>query len=387
MESFSEWFWDEKFWLTPGIKWEDLRSKTPGVYYGQFSDIGLPSILMGLLMTVIRFACFRLIFIPFGKQFGIRVKRPRNAVPNPILEVEYKKSKFPKEPVIESLVKKTSLTEREIQRWFRVRRQQGSPGNMQKFCECCWNFLFYGSIFIYGVIVLWDEPWFWETKYCFIDWPYQHISDGLYWYYMLEMGYYWGLLFSLMFDYRRKDWMEMTLHHVITLLLMGFSWGINFSRIGCMIVITHDVADNWMASAKMAKYCKKQKLCEVLFGVFVILWLFTRCYVFPFKMLYAGMVEIHEYVDRFPVHDIFVGLLLFLQVLHLLWTYSILSIAFQKFTEGELKKDVRSDTEDDDDETNSDDNANESMKDFNTILPHVGNGDMGNSEGLLQRKS
>ena len=35
----------------------------------------------------------------------------------------------------------------------------------------------------------------------------------------------------------------MTLHHIVTILLLGFSFYAGFFRIGAVIILVHDVAD------------------------------------------------------------------------------------------------------------------------------------------------
>lgn len=32
----------------------------------------------------------------------------------------------------------------------------------------------------------------------------QHISDDMWWYYMVELGFYWSLIYSLFMDNKRK---------------------------------------------------------------------------------------------------------------------------------------------------------------------------------------
>ena len=39
----------------------------------------------------------------------------------------------------------------------------------------------------------------------------------------------------------------MVVHHVATVLLMYFSWIMNFVRVGTLVLLVHDVADSWLA--------------------------------------------------------------------------------------------------------------------------------------------
>ena len=39
----------------------------------------------------------------------------------------------------------------------------------------------------------------------------------------------------------------MTTHHVATIVLLYFSWILNFVRIGSLVLIVHDAADTWLS--------------------------------------------------------------------------------------------------------------------------------------------
>lgn len=71
------------------------------------------------------------------------------------------------------LAKQTDLSERQIERWWRLRRAQDKPSTLVKFCENTWRCLYYLYSFIFGVIVLWDKPWFWDVKSCWYGYPHQ----------------------------------------------------------------------------------------------------------------------------------------------------------------------------------------------------------------------
>ncbi|XP_078321316.1 ceramide synthase 5-like isoform X3 [Crassostrea virginica] len=336
--------WNERFWFPEGVTWENLRNVDPNVYIPQIEDIGLLSIFIGLVLLIIRFLSERLFVIPLAKCLGIKVRKNLPLSKIPELEHLYRSKKTGSRDIKE-VTKKTEMTERQIHRWLRRRSKQDSPSTMQKFTECSYHFMFYCAMFIYGLFILWDKSWFWETKNCWIGWPKQDVSPGIYWYYVIELGFYWSLTFTLMVDHRRKDFKEMVVHHLVTMALMYFSWVCNFVRVGTLVLLVHDAVDYWMAAAKMAKYCKQQLLCELFFAVFVVVWIVTRLIIYPFRILYTSSIEIYQYLDYFPSAYLFNALLIVLQILHILWTIMIFKIIMQKFTEGELKKDSRSESE------------------------------------------
>lgn len=89
------------------------------------------------------------------------------------------------------------------------------------------------------------------------------------------------MLFSQFVDVQRKDFLEMFVHHVATILLIVFSYTCNLIRGGCLVLIVHDCADVFMEAAKIFKYIKWQRACDTFFGLFFIVWTATRLVILP----------------------------------------------------------------------------------------------------------
>ena len=102
---------------------------------------------------------------------------------------------------------------------------------------------------------------------------------------MLSLSFYWALLFSVFEDIKRKDFLEMMIHHIITILLLVLSWTCNLVRVGTLVLVIHDCADIFLESAKMMKYIKWQRTCDILFGIFTLTWIGTRLVMYPFWIL------------------------------------------------------------------------------------------------------
>ncbi|OWF35762.1 Ceramide synthase 4 [Mizuhopecten yessoensis] len=189
-----------------------------------------------------------------------------------------------------------------------------------------------------------QKPYFLDSKYFWVDMGRQHVPNDVYWYYTIELAFYWNLVFTLVTDHKRKDFVEMVVHHIVTILLIYFSFACNQLRLGTMVLLVHDSVDFWMAGAKMALYLKKSKTADGLFGIFLLIWFYTRLYIYPFRIVWSGCVQSLQHTTIFPVYWLLNGLLCALQVLHIIWTYMILRMVVAKLTNNELK-DVRSDTE------------------------------------------
>ncbi|XP_062609798.1 ceramide synthase 5-like isoform X2 [Saccostrea cucullata] len=336
-------FWSEWFWLPENVTWKHLENKEDGLYYPQAKDLYIPFVLAIVVFAVRK--CFEsLIARPVGLYFGIKDGRPKIVTPISALENSYQVKKFPSEETIKVLEKQTDMTERQIQRWFRMRRNQERPSQMKRFTEASWRFFFYFSIFVYGVAVLWDKPWFADSMKCWVGYPQHHLSSGVFWYYMIEISFYWSLMFSQFMDVKRKDFWEMFTHHCATISLLTFSWCGNFVRVGTLVLCIHDAVDYWLEAAKMAKYIKAQRLCDVLFAVFGVVWFITRLVLYPTKIVYSTLFYAHPIVGWGPAYFLYNGLLISLQILHLCWTYMIGRIFWMQITSKEVT-DIRSSDE------------------------------------------
>ncbi|KAL5276668.1 CERS5 family protein [Megaselia abdita] len=278
---------------------------------------------------------------PIGRALGIKSTRPKKASQNTVLDAAYAISTRIDHKKIEALSKQTDLTPRQVERWWRIRRAQDKPSTLVKFCENSWRCLYYTYSFIFGLIVLWDKPWFWDIKSCWYGYPHQSISNDIWWYYMISMAFYWSLTASQFFDVKRKDFWQMFVHHIVTLLLMSLSWICNLHRVGSLVLVVHDCADIFLEAAKLTKYAKYQKLCDTIFAFFTVIWIITRLGFYP-RIIYSSSVEAPRILPMFPAYYIFNSLLIALLALHIVWTYLILQIAYNAIQQGEMAGDIRS---------------------------------------------
>ncbi|BFZ01301.1 hypothetical protein BsWGS_04340 [Bradybaena similaris] len=341
--------WAKSFWLPGNYTWEDLKNKDDGIYHPQITDLLVP-VYLSVFVYVVRICLERLVFGPVGRAFGLK-SVVKKAAANPVLENLYRQTKAPSNDVIQGLSKETDLSIRQIERWFRIRRNQDRTPVFKKFLDSSWRGLFYFAIFWYGIYLHLDKPWFYDTVMVWKGWPHHHVSDDIYWYYMVEGAFYISLLFSLFTDHKRKDFSQMVIHHVATLLLMSLSWINNFVRIGTLVLVVHDAVDSWMEAAKVAKYIGYDRVCEICFFIFMLVWIITRMIIFPFRIIRSTLFEAvgedclnDDTVGWLTMYSVYNILLCTLQVLHIIWFYYICLVAVDAFR-GQMQKDSRSSLE------------------------------------------
>ncbi|XP_031568122.1 ceramide synthase 6-like [Actinia tenebrosa] len=340
-QAFQEWFWSENFWLPANYTWQDIHEKkNPKFIQSGELYLCLP---VAVALIILRVCFERVIAGPFVQYLGVKEKKV-HFIGNPFCEKVYQTiNKFPSQERIVGLSKQLGWQIREVERWFRHRRMQAKPSLLKKAKESSWRFVFYLSATIYGFLILRKEKWLWDPKYCFIGFRKQIMSEELFLYYIVELGFYVSLTISQFVDVQRKDFWQMLIHHIVTILLLGFSYATSFFRIGAVVVLVHDIADVFLEAAKVFNYAKLQKICDFLFAIFAISFFVSRLVLYPFWVV-DSVWNSWDSVGYFCSWYLFITLLLMLQVLHIFWGYSIF-VVIVRILSGKNVKDVRSDNE------------------------------------------
>ncbi|XP_031148557.1 ceramide synthase 2 isoform X2 [Sander lucioperca] len=333
-DTLYEWFWWERIWLPVNLTWADLEDRE-GRVYAKASHLYV-TVPYTFAFLLIRYLFERWIATPIAVSAGIKQRVHLKAEDNPILEHYYiTQCRNPAQADIDGLSKKSSLSVRQVERWFRRRRGQDLPGVLKKFREASWRFVFYLLAFIGGIVALYDS-----------------MLESQYWYYILEMSFYGSLLLSVAFDVKRKDFKEQIIHHLATLVLLSFSWCVNYIRIGTLVMIVHDASDVLLESAKLFNYAKWEKTCQSLFVLFAMVFMVTRLIIFPLWLIHCTWVYPVQHYPAFFGYYFFNVMLVVLLCLHIFWAYLILCM-IRKFMFGTLTRDERSDNEEEEEEESS----------------------------------
>lgn len=311
-----EWFWSEAVWCPPNLKWTDFRPDS-----AQLNDLNY-SLLTAAFLVALRSFSENLIFRPLG--FHVCQSKSSNY--------------------------ENGGDTRKVHKRFRHGKGSKYTRTVYKFSEGMWRLSFYLFTSIYGwFFVLWDKPYLKDTMHSLYNYPHHPVKSEEWWYYNIELGFYISLLVTQFIDTKRKDFWQMFVHHIVTILLLVLSWACNFHRIGALVLAIHDIADVPLEGAKLAKYCKMQRLADLVFAIFTITWIYTRCYLLPTRVIYFTTYQALSIIPFFPAYYIFNGLLCLLQVLHLAWTWLIIRMVFDAL-QNDGMRDLRSDSEDSDED-------------------------------------
>ncbi|THD24724.1 LAG1 longevity assurance 4 [Fasciola hepatica] len=366
MNTISRVFWSEYFWLPENVTWNDVAVHTKN--YSALMGVW-DCLYAALFVSVLRFSISSF-FVHVGLSFGIKKPTSKTVNKIPILETIFLKTRYPEKERLKELSKILKMDERLIENWFKNKRNQSKYPVVVKFSESGWKFCFYTTMFCYGIYALHDKEYFYDIRRTLLGYPAFRMTREIYWYYMIELGYYVSEMGWIFYGVRRTDFRVLLLHHIATVGLMLFSYVTNQHRIGTTVLVVHDIADCWMESAKMFKYVKKHRVAEILFGIFMAIWVVTRLTYFPFWIIQTVLTTGYELYGLCPVYLIFVGLLSTLQLMHVFWFYLICQIALQVKTDSKRAKDCRSDSESSDEslEVERDCKSNISQSNCTTII-------------------
>lgn len=371
LSQLREQIWADWIWFPEGHGWADLTDHD-GKVFPKTTDLWA-TIPIAFCFLVIRQIFERTVAVSLASLLGVKDKKRVFAAPNPTLESYFHNaSKNPTQSSIESLSKHTGCSVRQVQRWFRRRRNQDRPSKVKKFREASWRFTFYLLAFFAGLAVLIDKPWFYDMKQMWEDFPKMPLVPSQYWYYMIELGFYMSLLFSVASDVKRKDFREQIVHHVATIALIGFSWLVNYIRAGTLIMLAHDASDYLMESAKMFNYAGWKRTCNCIFTIFAAVFIISRLVILPFWIIHTTWVYPLTLYPPFFGFYFFNGLLLVLQCLHVFWAVLIIRMVIKFLPGNHIVEDERSDREETDSEDETGDGDYEEKE--KTLNGHVQNG-------------
>ena len=235
-----------------------------------------------------------------------------------------------------------------------------------RFKEQFYAFVMYSFSFGFGMYCALNSKWYNNYSHFFIGYPHKYVDVTVKTYYLINLSLWIHMIFVLCIEKKRNDHYQMMGHHMVTVALISGSWFFNLSRIGNCIFVLFDAADILLALAKCLNYAKLKNACDAVFVSFVLVWAYTRHYVY-FYVLYEAV----HYLDYEPykwnpskgefgsvyVHVVFVFLLVVLQVLALYWFWLIIKLLI-RVVNGANANDTRSEDEAEEDEGFSEEEKN-----------------------------
>ncbi|MBA0631584.1 hypothetical protein Godav_000444 [Gossypium davidsonii] len=106
-----------------------------------------------------------------------------------------------------------------------LKMNEATQAKIAKCSESMWKLAYYATVETFILKITYHEPWFTDTKQYFRGWPDQELKLSLSLFYMCQCGFYiYSIAALLTWETRRKDFAVMMSHHVITVILIGYSY-------------------------------------------------------------------------------------------------------------------------------------------------------------------
>ncbi|KAG5285536.1 hypothetical protein AALO_G00004490 [Alosa alosa] len=229
------------------------------------------------------------------------------------------------------------------------------PKDAVKMPESAWKFIFYSASWSYSAYLLFltEYTFFQDPSSVFHDWTSgMPIPIDITIAYLIQGSFYGHSIYaSFYMDVWRRDSVIMVIHHVVTLVLITFSYAFRYHKIGVLVLFLHDINDIQLEFTKLNVYLRNsgwvyKSINEIISTVgcisFSFTWFWFRLYWFPLKVLYASCIASLESVPNIPFYFLFNSLLFTLLLMNLYWFLYIMLFMVKVLT-GQMKeiKDVR----------------------------------------------
>jgi len=217
---------------------------------------------------------------------------------------------------------------------------------VQRFASQCWKLLFHLAATIVPIIILPGQKW-WPPGFCEnVSMTYENFPDVpnvryMREFYMFELGYYLHAYVATLKQQNRANYVEMTIHHVVTIVLIVYSYFLNsVTRFGIQVFWVHDVCDIFVCSTRLLLDFNSIIPTAISYFILMGLWFFFRLIIYPFVLI----PQIVYYGPHFWwTNDIFPGIyfmdvcLICLFIMHIIWFKELFGMAGVYFKTGKAK--------------------------------------------------
>ena len=154
--------------------------------------------------------------------------------------------------------------------------------------------------------------------------------------YYINLSYTFADLFCVIFIYdKQTDILVMTFHHFCAIILIVFSYYNHFDSIGSIILYLHNFSDVFVYLGRTLLYSEVPGICKKLFSV-CLLSSFAYCRLFVYGKLIYGYFYYLKW-EIFYLQYSFLIALVGLYILHCIWTYKLVRIAYDSIAKSKFR--------------------------------------------------
>lgn len=131
-----------------------------------------------------------------------------------------------------------------------------------------------------------------DTRNCWADgYPFQAVAPGMRYFYLTAIGYYMSEAAMILTESRKPDFWEMLLHHVCSCTLVSFSYILNLTRVGSLVLLVHGATDVLIFASKAVVDTPFMRLIAMSYFSLTVAYAWFRVYVFPIYIMRSAWVE------------------------------------------------------------------------------------------------
>jgi hypothetical protein len=152
------------------------------------------------------------------------------------------------------------------------------------------------------------------------------------------MGYHLGALVTHFIEARKNDFIEMALHHFVTIFVFFGGYMTNILEAMAVIAFLHDLADIPTNLARVLSDTRYKIAAGVVFiGICMPVFFWTRCIVLPILIYQWQFYMPFPFLDSHLVIDCFSILHCCLILLHYYWFVLFVRITRKFIVKGEAE--------------------------------------------------
>ena len=173
----------------------------------------------------------------------------------------------------------------------------------RKVMDQTWQLVIHVTMTAFAYYLMKDTTWITDPASTFTPCPSRYRTGELTRptelnaYYVMQLAIWMWTAFSCKWlESRRKDYVEMMLHHIVTIMLVLVSLLYKEHPMGMLVLLVHDSSDVVLDMMKLANYFKLENahgLYITEFWFFMntfVSWPLLRLYYFPKMVIYDGVI-------------------------------------------------------------------------------------------------
>ncbi|CAG9330162.1 unnamed protein product [Blepharisma stoltei] len=170
-----------------------------------------------------------------------------------------------------------------------------------------------------------------DVNLMWTDFPFQSTETFPYIreYLMIQLGYHTQSFIVHILSKPRNDFMEMLLHHSLTICLLTSGYLMNYVVMSHLVLFVHDIPDLFVYLTRIFMDTKHKNITFLSYIGIMISWAYLRLYIYPFDLIRMG-----SFYDNPVSHEIYgmgilSGMVHVLLLMHIYWYVLLVKMGFK----------------------------------------------------------